>query len=172
MSYWTSLEITTKRNYFEPARTNLGYIEIFNIAGSNENIVLSCQTTSLPNLSNEEIEMPFGNDRGWVAGKRSNEAVTVSFVDYINTNIAAILEAWQISVYDPRTGQLGFAVNYKKRAVISQLQPDGTVLRTWTCNGVWPQTINFGAIDQSGNDRVLIECTLRVDQCIPDFIGA
>jgi hypothetical protein len=168
MSYWTSLEISIKRNYFEPARTNLGYIEIFGI-GPADSIILSCQTNGLPNLSNEEIEMPFGNDRSWIAGKRSNEAISVTFIDYIDTDIVGILSAWQRLVYNPDTGQLGFARNYKKSALISQLQPDGNVLREWELNGVWPQAINFGTLDQSGNDRVSVEVTLRADQIRPLF---
>lgn len=159
-NFWTSAPM--RRRHFEPYRQNFGYMLIYNLMGDAEDVALSIQTIALPNVSNEEIEIPFGNDRYWILGRRAVESISVTFVDFIQTRIVEILNWWQSRVYDPATGKMGYFSEYDRTADINQTDPKGDVMRTWKIESIFPQSVTYGTLDQSGTDKITVEVTFRV----------
>ncbi|MEM3063706.1 MAG: hypothetical protein QW303_09235 [Nitrososphaerota archaeon] len=86
----------------------------------------------------------------------SVEDGSFNFVDYIDKPVAQLLYQWSLSVYNPRTGQIGLARNLKGTIEIRQYTPDGNVAhgnasfkasnpsRTWLLKGAWPKSVKFG----------------------------
>jgi len=153
---------------FEPQRQHTWLISFHSLPGAKV-LELALRTGFLPSENNEEIEIPYMNSRVYIAGKYAVDAGSLTFNDYVDSNVAGILANWRKLVYDVRTGQLGYARSYKKTATITLYGPELIVERTWSIKGIWPQAVNYGAIDYSSSDVVQVECTFRYDKAIPDF---
>ena len=74
---------------------------------------------------------------------------------------------WRKKVYDPATGKVGLAKNYKRTVDIVMTAPDGTSERKCRLIGCWPQAVSGGQMDMSSAEQVQIEVTLRFDK--PDW---
>jgi len=125
---------------------------------------LSIEVAFLPNLSVEEIELPYRNSRTWVAGKGNIETGTITCRDVISDTTAQRFWDWYIKVYNPETGEIGYTDVYKEDGDINTLDSMGVTVARWNLSGLWPQSVNFGTLDFSANDVVKIETTLRYDR--------
>lgn len=155
---------------FEPQRTANWLIEIHDLPGGDGDtdlIALSLETGFLPNFSNEEISLGYLNEYRYAAGKALFEAGELVVKDFVDRETAGALLRWSRQVYDPSTGQVGFAADYKKEAHILLFGPNGTKLRVWKLRGVWPQARNFGSLDMTSSEKVTITTTLRYDKALP-----
>jgi len=163
---------------FEPQRQhNWDFSIASNLYGSEEHdiISLSLATGFLPRVSNEEVAIPYGNEYVFVAGKAVHEAGTLVLRDWVDRQTVALLYQWRLQVYDPRTGAIGLARNYKKTAALDLTGPnvaEGTgtgaiqdvlgefvpqnlgggglrnvlpSLRSWELVGCWPISFNPAA---------------------------
>lgn len=131
--------------------------------GTGNLIELACDTTGLPNISNEPIELEYGNSNVKVAGKATTDDVSVAVKDFIEADVEKILWNWRMEVYNPETGKVGWATNYKKQASVVQYGPNGECLRTWKLIGVWPTSLDLGDMDYSSGDKKQITMNLSVD---------
>ena len=119
-----------------------------------------------PNLTIEELELNFRNERVYISGKPTWETITITVVD-VQQNDA--LHTWFTNVYDYNTGLTGAATmgdpasQYKKTGILRMFDGGGSVIETWTLSGLWPQTINWGDLDYSSNETQDIEVTMRYD---------
>jgi len=127
---------------------------------------LSLRQGFLPVLSNDEHEIPYGNERVYYAGKARVEPGTLILGDYVDRDIAGIIWNWRLSVYNPATGQVNYASQYKKQASLLVAASDGTVQRQWQLIGTIPLAVNFGDLDMASSDQVLIQVSLRYDKAI------
>src|SRR5690348_2980484 len=93
---------------FEPQRMHNFTLEIAGLPGDNalDILTLSLASGSLPNEANEQVEVPYGNERVWVAGKAVYEASEFTFRDYVDRTTARILYDWRRQVYSPITGSI------------------------------------------------------------------
>lgn len=130
---------------------------------------LALQSSNLPTVTVEEIELPIWNTKRYVAGKGTYETITLVCKDMVDVAIAHTMAAWHAQVFDPRTDQIGLARFYKKKANIITFAANGYYLRNWTLIGVWPTSINYGALDMASSEPVMIETTLRYDKAIPNL---
>ena len=164
----TAERIAPQAGGFEPQRQANWTLEIADPSiDVNDVIQFSLESGFLPSRSNEEIELHFGNERRYVAGKALYEAGTLVVKDFVDARTAKIVSDWQELVYNPATGVVGLASQYKKEANIVLFGPNGTGRRVWTLVGLWPQAVNFGSLDMTANDKVTIEMTMRYDVAIP-----
>nr|DAQ48037.1 MAG TPA: Baseplate wedge protein [Bacteriophage sp.] len=130
---------------------------------SGDIIELACDSAGLPTTSNDAIELDYGNSNVKVAGKSTTDDISVAVKDFIEPDVENILWQWRMKVYNPETGKVGWAVNYKKDCMIVQYGPNGEVLRKWKCEGCWPTTLDLGDMDYSSGDKKQITMTLSVD---------
>lgn len=168
---WSSRGLKTA--YKDVLRQNAGWMSITPPPGVtwSANLVFTVMTFSLPNESYEEFEIPFGNDKIFMAGRKNIEAITVTFADALlvdNTSVGKFLSDWNKKIYDYETRKMEIPVNYKGAAAeCHQTDLSGVDIRVWKSEGIWPQATNYGTVDQSGSDRNNIEVTFRVDHCAP-----
>lgn len=140
------------------------------VAQASEPLSLAITSAFLPSESMEEIELPFLNERVFIAGKYSVESGTLSIKDMINAPSSSIMNEWFERVHHRQSGRTGFASDYKCEAVITMAGPGRTngepnLIRKWRVTGLWPQSVNWGTLDYSANDIVSIEATMRYDKC-------
>lgn len=150
---------------YEVQRTNNFRIDINLTAFGAEigQIGLACDTSGLPNSSTDPLEVHYGNSLVKVAGKTTFDDITVAVKDFIEKDIEEILVKWRYAVYNPDTGRVGWAKNYKREARITLYSPNGTRERTWIAEGVWPTSLDLGDFDYSSADLRKINMTLAVD---------
>lgn len=157
---------------FEPQRQNNFSIEIALGAADKDLIVMGLQAAPLPNESNDEIEIQYQNEKRYVAGQYTVDSTTLTVRDFVDQDTRGAIMRWRKQVYDPATGQVGLAKNYKKRANIVMTAPDGSEQRVCKLIGVWPQAVSGGNLSHDGADNVIIEVTLKVDKVIWELDGA
>jgi len=152
---------------FEPMRTNNFALEIAGLPGEGtNNLRLALETINLPTESNDEVELHYLNERRYVAGKVMFEGGSLTVKDFVTENVMKSVVQWRQQVYDPETGKIFAASNYKKAADLLVFGPDGQNERKWRLIGLWPQNANYGSLDMSNADLLRIEITLRYDKAI------
>lgn len=128
-----------------------------------------------PNISFEETEINFLNDKMWIPGKATWEALTFTYMD-VAGNLAGELGeqagggnldlyTWLTNVFDFTSPTKKF-MNSKRcgyQGNVSLILWDGcgNQLENWALEDAWPQAINFGDLDYSSSDTVDIELTIR-----------
>lgn len=151
---------------YEVQRTNHFYVvlQLDGIAGIDANdIQLAIESTGLPSIANDPIELAYGNSRVKVAGQANVEDITITLKDFIESDIEGALLAWRNKVYNPETGMVGWAADYKRDAEIVYYGPDGTCTRAWTLQGCFPLSLDLGEMNYDGADKKLITMNLSVD---------
>ena len=55
---------------------------------------------------------------------------------------------------------------YKKDAILETTDGTGAPTETWTLYGLWPMETNWGELDYTSNDVLLIEVNCRFDKAV------
>lgn len=156
---------------FEIQRTNNFEIQI-ELADDSErvrNLTLAVVSGFLPSESNEVINLNYGNTQITVAGAaRVNNSGTLVVRDLIEKDTEKLIDEWRSLVYNKQSEAIGFAVDYKKTAKITQYAPDGTYLRVWNVEGLWPSAVDYGNISYESSGVKTISITLQYDKCTLD----
>lgn len=146
---------------FEPQRQNNFFLII--PIDNDVPIQLALESSSLPSVSTPAVELDFFNVKRYVAGKPIYDTIPLVVKDMVDIPVADGIKGWHEQVYNPATHKIGLARFYKKRVEIVLVSPDGTFQRTWTLYGCWPESVNYGDLDMSSSEKVLIQATLRYD---------
>jgi len=163
--------IAASQGGFEPQRKN-NFVMEFGVPNPDDAEVLrlSVKAGFLPNVENDDITIPWGNEERYVAGKAKFAAGTVMFHDYVDQRTKEALMTWRRQVYNEVNGAIGLAAFYKREVRIIQFGPDGTILKTWKLVGCFPRKLNPGEADYSSGEANVIEVEFRYDKAVPDFI--
>lgn len=147
---------------YEPQRAFDWLLEL-QVPGQEE-IKLAVQSAFVPTELNEPIELHYGNEVQFVAGKARFEAGQISVRDFVSPDLNQLISDWRKLVYDAKTGVIHYATSYKRTGNLMLLDPEGAVKKTWHLVGLWPQSVNYGQLDYSQNDVVHIEIALVFDR--------
>ena len=73
---------------------------------------------------------------------------------------------WIKKIYDPENGiwKPCCASDFKKDCILEMYDGCGEILETWTFENAWPQVIEWGELDMSEGNIVLLDITLRYDR--------
>lgn len=149
---------------WEIQRRNNFEISISGVGEANNLLTLSIVSGSLPNESNNPIEIAYGNSVVKVAGTYTIQSGNLVIRDFLDKDMEKVVEDWRALVYNKDTRAVGFAADYKKTARITQFAPDGTRIRSWIVKGVWPSSVQYGEVSQSDNSLKEISVTLEYDE--------
>lgn len=151
-------------NYqFEVQRTN--NFEVI-LQGFPPEFTLAVESSPSPVISNDPIELAYGNSKVKVAGQASFDDFDIQIKDFIDADMEMYLYEWRGQVYDPWSDRIGWAKDYKRNGFLHQYAPDGTCQRSWKLWGVWPTNYNGGDFQYDGGDKKLISMTLSVDKAV------
>lgn len=160
--------IAAEAGAFEPQRKN-NFSLIIPVDGSTL-IQRSLDSFPLVKESNEPVlNVAFGNESRKVAGPAAFESVNLVLKDFVDQQVGKTMLKWRRKVYDPNTGEIGWAKDYKKTGEVVMFGPDGTVERRWKLIGVWPSAIDQGGGDMNANENNKITVTLTIDKVIEQF---
>lgn len=149
---------------FEVQRTNNFEIQIDNVTKVRP-LILAVVSGFLPNESNEVISLNYGNTTITVAGKaNANGSGSLVVRDLVQEDIEQVIDEWRKTVYNKETDAIGFAADYKKPAYVTQYAPDGTLLRVWNLEGVWPSAVDYGQVSYESPGVKTINITLQYDK--------
>lgn len=158
--------LAAQEGAFEPQRQNNALLRIWGI-DAEDVVTLSVETFPLPKTALTPIELNYMNERRKVAGPANVEDMEVTFKDFVDVNTHAALMQWYLDTYDPLTGRVGLARNYKKKGEAVMYGPNGGFDRSFELIGLWISNFDPGDIDMTGEDKKLINLTLSIDKCIP-----
>lgn len=161
-----AFHLAPQKGGYEPQRTFDWRLE-FTMDGK-EVIALAVESTSLPQESNEPIELPYGNESHWVAGRAKFQFGSFVVRDFIQEDVNKIISEWRKKVYEAQNGEIHFATNYKTNGHIVMMDPEGGSERQWMIEGLWPQQVNYGALAYGQNDVVKIEVVFAYDRAYRD----
>lgn len=166
LSYMGANHIGAAAGNHEVQRSSNGllYLSGLQSFGKDDVITLALSNFALPKVTNNPIEVGYLNETRKFAGRPVFDDLSVVCKDYINVPVARTLQGWRSQVYDPVSGRIGMAAQYKKTAVIKLYGPNGGFDREYTLHGCWPQGLDLGEIDMNGDDIVQITMTMTYDK--------
>jgi hypothetical protein len=154
--------------FFEPQRQYNWSLEIaLDDAGDQVLITQGLESFTGPDLDVGEIELNYGNEVRYVAAKARFAEGALVVRDYVDIGVANALIKWSRLVYNPDTGSIGLARDYKKMADLVLGAPNNTIVRAWKLIGIWPRRLKHGDLNMNNQDQVRIECVLRYDRAVP-----
>ena len=150
-------------NKFEPKRQ---FRWVLAIEGIDAFIV---KTATRPNISIEEVEIPYINHRRYIAGKASFETLSVTMHDPIAPSGAQQVMEWVRTHFESVSGRAGYADFYKRDIQLKMLDPIGTVVELWDIKGAFLTAADFGSLDYGASDPSEISITIRYDNCVLQY---
>ena len=104
-----------------------------------------CKTAQLPASTLGTIEVPYFGRKLKLAGDRKFDAWTVTIINDEDFLVRNAMEQWNnyIQLYQSNITALGSSAPslYKSQATVTQFGKDGSELRTYQFNGIFPETI-------------------------------
>ena len=150
-------------NKFEPKRN---YRWVLAIEGIDAFLV---STTKRPDITIGSTKIDFINSYRNVAGKLEFSDISVRLHDPIAPSGAQQVMEWIRTHYESVSGRAGYADFYKRDCQLKMLDPIGTVIELWDIKGALLTSVNFGGLDYSGTDIMMIDITMKVDNCVLQF---
>lgn len=159
-----TLDVTSMLNVaFEPKRKNRW---VLMIEGIDAYIV---KTAKRPQMTIEEVPIPFMNSHRYVAGKPQFSTVAITLHDPIAPSGAQQVMEWIRLHYESVSGRAGYADFYKRDADLKLVDPIGTIIEMWRGKGVMITDCDFGELTYEDHGLVEIALTLRGDNWILDY---
>ncbi len=159
-----TLDVTSMiPNKFEPKRKNRW---VLMIEGIDAYII---KTAARPQVTTEEVEIPFINSRRYLAGKTTFNAMNVTLHDPIAPSGAQQVMEWIRLHFESVSGRSGYADFYKRDIQLKMLDPVGTVVELWDIKGAFITDANFNEVTYEDGAPVEIALTLRYDNCVLQY---
>ena len=121
------------------------------------------KTAAKPTISNGEITLDHINVQRYVKGKSVWNTMAITLYDPIEPSAAGAVIEWVRLHHESVTGRDGYSDMYKKNIQLQQLSPLGEIIEEWNLIGAFITEANFGALDWSAEEVVMIDLTLRFD---------
>jgi len=150
-------------NKFEPKRSARWVLAIEGIDA------FIAKTAARPNISTEEIEIPWINHTRYLAGKTKFETMSVTLHDPIAPSGAQQVMEWIRTHFESVSGRAGYADFYKRDIQLKMLDPIGTVIEMWDIKGAFLTAVDFGGLDYASSDPSEIALTIRFDNCVLQY---
>jgi hypothetical protein len=148
---------------FEPKLANRFIMEIDGIPS------FMIKTANRPKLESEVVELDHINLKRKIKGKSNWTDITITLYDPIVPSGAQSVMEWIRTGHESITGRDGYADFYKKNIDFYMLGPVGDKVEQWKIVGAWISSAEFGDVDWSSNDPVMISLTLTYDYAILEF---
>jgi hypothetical protein len=168
MGFISANHLAPAKGFFEPQRTYNWSLEVaLDDAGDQILIMQGLESFSAPTEGNDEITLEYANERRYVAGKAVYQTSDLVLKDFVDMGVANAVIKWRRQVYNPETGSIGLARDYKKNADLTLMAPNQSVVRIWKLFGIWPLSVSYGDLNMTTSDKVLVKATLRYDRAVP-----
>lgn len=127
------------------------------------------KTSAKPSLTNGEVVLDHINVKRKLKGKSAWNSIAITMYDAILPSGAQTVMEWVRLHHESATGRDGYASMYKKDIKLHQLSPLGEVIEEWQIYGAYLSEVNFGSLDWSAEDVVMIDATLNYDWALLSY---
>jgi len=148
---------------FEPKLANRFIMEIDGIPA------YMIKTANRPKLESEVVELDHINVKRKIKGKSNWTDITITLYDPVVPSGAQSVMEWIRTSHESITGRDGYADFYKKNIDFYMLGPVGDKVEQWKLVGAFISSAEFGDVDWSSNDPVMITLTITYDYAILEF---
>jgi len=148
---------------FEPKLANRFIMEIDGVPS------FMIKTANRPKLESEVVELDHINLKRKIKGKSNWTDITITLYDPIVPSGAQAVMEWIRTSHESITGRDGYSDFYKKNIDFYMLGPVGDKVENWKIVGAFISSAEFGDVDWSSNDPVMISLTITYDYAILEF---
>ena len=148
---------------FEPKLSNRFIMEIEGVPS------FMVKTANRPKIESEVVELDHINLKRKIKGKSNWTDITITLYDPVIPSGAQSVMEWIRQSHESITGRDGYADFYKKNIDFYTLGPVGDKVEQWKLVGAWINSAEFGDMDWSTNDPVMITLTLSYDYAILEY---
>lgn len=127
------------------------------------------KASAKPSMTNGEVVLDHINVKRKLKGKSVWNSIAISIYDAIVPSAAQSVMDWVRLHHESATGRDGYSTFYKKDIILQQLSGLGEIIEEWQLKGCYLQDVNFGSLDWSTEDVVMIEATLNYDWAFLSF---
>ena len=126
---------------------------------------LSLTDITMPSftINTEKVKRTLNKKQGIPTGYSWGD-LSLTFLDDVRQDISSILMNWMNQVIDPLTGEYGQYKDFKKKGCLAEYSGDGTIVRFWIFDGIFPKSFSKGHYSRTGNGLQKLSLTLNVDQ--------
>lgn len=119
---------------------------------------------SLPKESTETFKANYWNDSVNLTGRTSFSEAQLVIKDAINFDTEKEFLQWRLRVYNPKTGKVGYAEDFKCGATVKEFSPSGDKVREWTLVGCFPSAVEYGDLTYEDAGEKQISVTIMYDK--------
>jgi hypothetical protein len=148
---------------YEPKRENRFFAEFADELGIE---VWKVQTFKRPSMNINSVEIPFINEKNYVAGQYSWETIDITFIDTIGPSTSQQLMEWVRLHAESLTGRMGYAAGYKKNIILKALDPTGVEVEKWFLEQCMITSISFGDNSMDSDALAMVSLTIQPWRCI------
>ena len=154
---------------FEPKRQFRFLIEM-SLGG--QSLTFLAKSAGRPNYSISENPHQFFNHTFYYPGRVTWNTIDVTFVDPVVPDQSAVITNMFVEGgYTVPTTETNSRDSFSKQKYvgsvgtpkINQIDADGQIIETWTLNNAFITSIDYGQLDYSVEDLVIVSITLRYD---------
>lgn len=146
-------------------------------SGVPNDLSLQVITATRPSLTYEEVQQDRYNTRVFVAGKHNFEPCTMTIEDDI-TNRASNAVQTQLETQQRLVGATGpwlnteaTATGYKFGMMLEMLDGNEAVTESWKYEGCFFSAVDWGDVDYSTGEKMLITLTIRYDHARQELVN-
>jgi hypothetical protein len=164
---------TSNSALLEPKRANRWVVSFDKIpgglTGAEDALTFAAFSGARPNITFGEGNVDRINEKWNFAGKPTWTPIQFAFYDFLAGSFSAgdILNSWRKQIYNPITGQMGYAIEYKTHATVGMLDPKGTVKQAWHIFYAYPNNVDFDTLTYGGEDILKVTTSIKYDYAIP-----
>ena len=144
-------------------KVNNFIVHIEDVTEDGNSLDLVIQQAFLPQVSLQALEFRHGNDAKKLAGVASFQSGSMTILDTLSRAEYDALVDWFYDTYNPETGAIGLASEYKKSGYITEFAADGRYQRRWTVEGMFISDLQLGTLDAAGSDMKQVQLTIQID---------
>ena len=173
--FWTNSTVEPKRafRYFFSLESNA--------PDSSKIETYAIKSVKKPSFSVSEVPHQYVAHTFYYPGRVTWNPVDITFVDSVIPDQTAVITNMFIGggykiptdeVNSRNSFSKGKYVNSVGTPKITQIDADGQIIETWTLNNAFITTIDYGQLDYSSEDLVILSVTLRYDFATFESAGA
>lgn len=142
------------------ARPTLFDVQITNPANGlgDLKVPFMCKAAALPASNLGTIEVGYFGRKIKMAGDRTFDEWTVTIINDEDFLIRNAMEEWMQAINTHQQNSTGLGTSspsaYKSQATVQQYGKDGSILRTYNFNGIFPTNVSEIAMDWDTNDAI------------------
>lgn len=139
---------------------NFEYQMIFSKLG--DSVIRFSEGITLPNSSNEVIEIIYKNKRKTIAGVHQHSQYSLKVKAFVDPNTAVEIWKWYRLVY-PGHGVVGHPKDYKDQGKIMLTDGRHNPIATWDVVGAWPSKVEMGEASEGSPQNIIMSLSLEAD---------